>query len=277
MVKFGKTGIFAQAVFNRMFHFYHSHLIMKNSYVYLLIFFLTSCYSQTYIQEYNIHSDDVVFTNNNLAYENDDCELNYSFDDGSMRISVINKTDKNLYLDMTKSAFIRNSESFNYYSGITLIYPSREYNVSFKKDSIKETFLYQKQVLPIKHNGSLKEIYVADVPMICIPPKAYVTLNRFNIFYNFNIQYSKELEMRPKEVSEILYFEENNSPLSFRNRIAYSVGDKATEINYIDNLFFVRSIQNVAEQFYKKRYSPNIYFNSYTVDDVKSGTDPLYW
>lgn len=56
--------------------------------------------------------------NNSLVYENEDCKIFYNLwaENGSMKFVLLNKTDKDIIIDMKRSFFIRNGAALGYFT-----------------------------------------------------------------------------------------------------------------------------------------------------------------
>ena len=70
-----------------------------------------------YYQLYEVDSD-VAKTNEALVYSDEHCDIIYNLWDesGSMDFVFTNKTDKDIYIDLTHSFFIQNGMAYDYYS-----------------------------------------------------------------------------------------------------------------------------------------------------------------
>ena len=84
----------------------------------LLSFGLTSCKTIGY-QVYEVKSPDLIQKNNSMVYENDECRVSYNLweRDGSVAFIFENKSDKDIFIDMSQTFFIKNGAAFDYYNG----------------------------------------------------------------------------------------------------------------------------------------------------------------
>lgn len=78
---------------------------------------LTSC-ANTFYQVYEVEAPSLKQENNSLVYENEDCKIFYNLwaENGSMKFVLLNKTDKDIIIDMKRSFFIRNGAALDYFT-----------------------------------------------------------------------------------------------------------------------------------------------------------------
>jgi hypothetical protein len=218
---------------------------------------LSSCSDNIFYQVYQVDSPDVQLTNNVMLYENDDCKVTYNLwaEKGNLSFMMHNKTDENLYLVMSQSFFILNGIANNYYTesvygksatGSTAVSVADQ--ISLSGYMTNGYYWYpatiSRRVGAIAGVSVTKSVQTKEPEYICIPPHSAKYIDGFMIsdyVYkdcdNFNQNY-------PQTSSSIIRYSQDNSPLKFRNRLAYTIGKKDTEAKYLDHNFWVSSLQN---------------------------------
>ena len=274
----------------------------------VLALLMISCqpYSNFY-QVYEVASQDVNKFGDVLLSENEDCRVTYNLwaENGNVSFLFSNKTDSNLYVVMPKSFFILNGIANDYYTqsvygmsvtnaktatastgvGIrgyltngTLWYPSylsRQYQYSYEV-------------------SSTQSVNTPEMAMICVPSHSSRYIKGFNISDYVYKDCERRNENYPPKSSSLLKFSQENSPLTFRNLIAYSFYDDSSSVKYLDHSFYISSLQNYSEtailieetsrecesqiQIHKKVFTvfaPNKFYNIYsgtpTTSTTKSG------
>ena len=77
---------------------------------------LSSC-NTVFYQVYNTEAPGMIEKDNSLVYENEDCKLMYNLwaEDGSLGFIMHNKTDRDLFVVLPQTFFIKNGIAFDYY------------------------------------------------------------------------------------------------------------------------------------------------------------------
>ena len=223
----------------------------------MLLVLFTSCATNVYYQVYEVKSPDVSRENNVLSYENDDCSVKYNLwaEGGNLSFLFQNKTDKNIYIVMPQSFFILNGVANDYYSestysnsvtGISLLSSSRTASISgFLTNSLS---WYPAQISRqdgVSAGTSVsKGVQTKEPQFVCIPPKSAKFIKGFNIYDHAYKDCDNYKENYPKKVSTLIQYTQANSPVTFRNRIAYSFSNDAAEVEFIDHTFWLSSLQN---------------------------------
>lgn len=91
-------------------------LIMKASLVAVLGLSMASCKSY-YYQVYDVSSNNTKMQDNSLVYENEDCKVLYNLwsNNGKLRFAILNKTDKDIFVNMGQSFYVVNGQAIDYY------------------------------------------------------------------------------------------------------------------------------------------------------------------
>jgi len=90
---------------------------MKQILFFLLIAFsVTSC-KVNYYQVYGVESNDLKQKDNSMVFENEDCKISYNLWGayGSMAFIFENKTNQDIFIDLTQTFFIKNGAANDYY------------------------------------------------------------------------------------------------------------------------------------------------------------------
>ncbi len=264
---------------------------MKNKCLWLLIgmLCLNSCSQMYYyVQVFETQplTENIKSANKGLLYEDEHCSIYYSFwaNGGDASFSIYNKTNDIMYLDLSKSFFIRNNIANDYYkervwetsrTESTSVNSSIALSGSVNKGEIHGV-AYQgnystlpvsgaEQISPISSANVLEShgvIYSTAVAnsfatsksvstaykeqkIIAIPPKATKIVIEYSISDNFLLDC--DLDRYPEEKASI-EFNETTTPLRFTNYVTYKLGESSQE-QVIKNTFYVSRITNYAEPF----------------------------
>lgn len=203
---------------------------MKNLSFYLASiasFFLVSCKSTyTFYQVYETSpvNKDVKTQNGVLQYEDDRCAIRYHFwaEHGTSAFSFFNKTDKIIYIDLTKCFFCKKDDATDLYHGL-----------SFGKATTYSS----------SATTTTSFSYTKPLSVVSIPPHKWKQIPALEIVDK--IYYDCDLEAYPKTSSLSISFDAGNSPICFSNYITYNVGDNKTDFT-VENKFYVSKITNYA-------------------------------
>lgn len=240
-----------------------------------------SC-SSTYkfYQVYNVKplnpETTIVKTENGLVYEDNNCKIYYSFwsENGNAGFFAYNKTNNILYIDLSKSFFVKNGIAYDYYKnrewkethtsntttsssstnawenfrsyGTVTGYTSKNPTFSYGNASGTLSATYYGIISSSNNTSSLgKSISetINEQQIIAIPPHMKKIIYEYNIEYKLYLNCN--LERYPKDKSSII-FNEKNSPLHFGNIITYNLGEGSEDV-VIENLFYVDSISNYTD------------------------------
>lgn len=218
-----------------------------------------ACTSLNY-QVYEVKSE-LTQKDNTMVFENEDCKVSYNLwaKNGSMSFIFENKSDKDLFIDMSQTFFIKNGKAFDYYMNRTFetrsydaINVGYSYNVS-RNLSVLGTWnnMYLAtasvgDVAGVKagaQKGISTAVTVKEQEVICIPAKSYKIIGGYNINSVFTKTCDRNKDF-PKKMSTVATYSETNSPLKFTNRIAYSFEESNKSLKFIENSFWVESIKN---------------------------------
>lgn len=264
---------------------------------------------------------DIRVETNRMVFEDENCQILYNFwrDEGEIGFVFVNKTSENIYLHLDESFYVANGIAYDYYRN-RVFTNSRTYIASTQLSNIYGTtvvnsdasvnanYYYAGSYGTGSANGSqttYKNGYVngsartvtnsasnsvstAEKPIVCIPPHASKIITEYDI--KTSLYRSCDLLRYPKKDDpHSVTFTKNNTPLTFGNRIAYSVGDNEALVR-VNNDFYVSKISNYRDQDITRRETetecgkkvngklihvfresgPDQFFISYTVSNTMS-------
>lgn len=226
-------------------------------------------------------------TNGGVLYEDDNCAVFYKFwtKGGDAGFEFYNKTDEIIYLDLTKTFFIKNGIAYDYYEDKTVtdtetsntsstvtygyaLSASRSYSASISQYYAgnlgqKPTTTYS----PLASSASVgasKSIFGSLLNMsststafghstsVAITDKPILAIPPRSSKYvkNYSIVGKEFIScdlMYYPEYSDKLTFDIANSPVTFSNYITFTKGDKPEEYR-VENQFYVNDITNYVKQ-----------------------------
>lgn len=239
-------------------------IIMKIKNIFSVLFLalgLISC-NPNYYQVYKVNSSDLVQKDNSMVFENEDCTIMYNLWGlkGTMGFIFINKTDEDIFLDMTQTFFIKNGAANDYFRNRT--YETRTFEALNLGYSVSNTYIgvdgywpmqyYVPDAITLKAMLNVKKgvssaVTVKESEFICVPAHSYKVFD----YYLINPLYEKSCENKtdyPQISATLKTFTESNSPLKFKNRIAYSFKKDNTSLKHIENSFYLTEIKNYSKK-----------------------------
>lgn len=274
---------------------------MKNVFAILLLSLaMSSCMSVCY-QVYEVKSSNMTQKDNSMVYENEDCKVLYNLwaEKGSMSFIFENKTDKDIFIDMSQTFFIKNGYASDYYLNRTFETRSFDalsvgYNYSIAKGvtaPVKEwndiylaslANVFGKRVTA--QAGISTGVSIKEQEYVCVPANSYKYVVGYTIKPDFFNTCDKKI-YNPKTEVTLESYDINNTPLEFKNRIAYSFEENNKTLKFIENSFWLASVKNYSKKAaiedvkdetrckgeFEKYYSvfkiggPNQFYRSYQV------------
>lgn len=249
-----------------------------------LTLLFSSCSVKTIYQVVNTKSDSIDSTYN---FENSEINCSYDFWDpksGSpFRFKLYNKTNNPIYLDWSKSSFIINGQSFDYFQEATFseskILAKSSTNIFQNRQNLSSNTT----AAQINSVQSYKQKKVQH-----IPAQSYIEfkLNSGAMEMIKGCDYKINGNERFKEFN----FEKTNSPYIFRNYLSYTNKENETDFKIIDNEFWVNKIYMMNESTFMgdrksidncnntKSYTYSYPFKSkknFYYEKSEKGTNPL--
>lgn len=249
-----------------------NHMKTKNLfYALLALMAFTSCsparYFQVYTAESNLKKD-----NSFLVYENKDCRILYNLwqEKGNAGFIFQNKTDKDIFLIMPKTFFIKNGLakdyflnreistfrtdetvanhsvlSANYFGSADILTFANSYNV-YTTANKTSNLLATKNSNTTKTDSSFGVIQKEN-KVVCIPGNASKVIQLYLI--NSTVFQDCEADnVYPKYKSKSLIYSKEESPIVFRNKIEYSFSESGSDSVVVSNDFWVTEIVNMSEK-----------------------------
>lgn len=239
---------------------------------------LSSCAPTTYFQMYQTQPvTDITIRDNCMAFEDENCEILYNFwkEYGEIGFVFYNKTTENIYLHLNECFYVENGFAYDYYRN-RVYTNSKSYVTSTQSANIHSLYVTKSNASANANyyqmgsfgtgnaygnqttykngyvygstgtitNASSNSVSIAEKQVICIPPKTSKIITEFDI--KSSVYRSCEIYRNPgRKDSHSVTFSKDNTPLSFGNRIAYSIGDSEVLV-HVSNDFYVSKISNYA-------------------------------
>ena len=223
-------------------------------------------------------------TNGGLLYEDENCAIFYKFWNrgGNPGFEFYNKTDKIIYIDLSKTFFVKNGTALDYfqqqtvtntksssvtttetesyglsatssYSGSISQYyagnfgylPTSTFSSATASKSKLFSAMASKSVSKMFSMSNSTSLSTTNSPILSIPPKSSKVICNFSITAHEIV--SCNLKYYPEKYSSVEYTEEN-SPIVFANFITFKVGEDS-QYTHIENEFYVNKVSNYVRQY----------------------------
>ena len=210
-----------------------------------LIFFGCAPSSMVNYQVVSVEAPSLEKTQDGIEYENSDLVLRYDLwsNHGNLKYDVVNKSDQMLHINLQESFFIKDGVSYTYF-------PNQTHSLSpdFYLNSAK-----RRAPDTIAKNRVLTRKMFQSQKVITVPPQSRKEIMSFNLKKE-KFKSCDLTEYPTREDTSEVMFNENNSPMTFENYLAYRVGEKDNAMQSVRNNFYVNKIQNLDEyNFYTEK------------------------
>lgn len=225
-------------------------------------FCMTSCKSY-YYQVYDVGTKDMKTEDNSLVYENEDCKVLYNLwsNNGELKFAILNKTDKDIFVNMGQSFYVVNGQAVDYYQGREFTSQSinhADYMISssvgaFGSSGFWGNGVYDEDGTAIMNamTGKVSKtlsnsVTTREKEIVCIPAKSFKVFN----YYKVNPTRVTTCETNkdfPKKSCKIGTYTQSTTPLSFKNRIAYGFNKSDVADKHLDNDFWISSVTNYSK------------------------------
>ena len=204
---------------------------MKKLLSLLLPVLLISCTKPLY-HVASVQSEQVKRIEDDFVFENDELRVVYNLWEpgGRMRFLLFNKTDNPLYVDWSKSFFIRNDTKTRY-----------SQLPSLGKQAYADTVVYTYQHIRAEPYRTTAR----NNPFTELPSQAYVAIADFPI---------QQVVLHAKAKERSFSYTKENSPLQFGQQLAYSPAKTSADIRFVEHTFWVNKIQLVGGRELTKQY-----------------------
>lgn len=219
---------------------------------------LSSCSSYFY-QVYTVDSN-LQHKENSLVFENEDCKVLYNLwsSNGEVKFAIVNKTDKDIFINMGQTFFTVNGQAREYFQDRT--YTTQRYsetnfgygsaNGRVNGNAFWGNGIYMENTEAIfsarnsKYtNATLSGVTEKEKEIVCIPAKSFKVFN----YYKVNPSWIKVCD-RTKDFPTGKYivgsYSKSDTPMIFNNRIAYGFSKSEVAEKYIDNEFWISGVCN---------------------------------
>lgn len=229
--------------------------------IFFMVLLLNGC-TVNYTQIFETQSTNTRKIDDFFVYENDTVKITYSFWEnyGLLSFGVYNKLNKPIYIDWKNSSFINNSNKIDYWIDET------------QKSTIDyfSSYLYRGPLLKpgfAVQSGTQFSTSTEVKPerITFIPPKSNYYKSQFYLLpiecYKLNSDsINTTIEPRrdrPKKNTTIYSqdFSSSNSPLIFRNFLAFAFSENSKEFFFVDNEFYINSVKQMDLKHYWGRSS----------------------
>lgn len=208
-------------------------------------------------------------------YDNVQVEYNFWEQNGKLYFVITNTGKHDVSLHMDKSFFIINGEAFDYYKGRSYSNSnsssllSGNTTTSGNNNGDYTSFLLSNLQSVTTHNRSniksssnyfsahtTNATSYSEPLTITIPANTYRQICYFELvstlYRDCELLLCNFKKMNNKASSDTISFTQDNAPISFTNRIAYTVADNPT-MHYINDSFYVESITNGNEDYFYEK------------------------
>lgn len=238
--------------------------ILKTAIVVAIGFCMQSC-KGTYYQVYDCgYDDDIKMQDNSLVYENEDCKILYNLwsEDGNVKFAMYNKTDKDIFVNMSQTFFTRNGLANEYYKGRT--YTEQSFLQTTNQNASANLFasgigFWGKNIYmengSAYGNGSLTKVIrsssssvsVKEKEIVCIPARSFKIFNTYSVNPTWQQTCDNQKDF-PKTTYQVGTYSKDNTPITFKNRIAYGFTKNDVADKHIDNMFWLTNITNYSQK-----------------------------
>jgi len=221
------------------------------------------------IQVFDTSSTNVSLNNEYFIYETDTLKITYTFwaSHGVMSFAVYNKLDKPIYIDWKNSSYIYNDNKLNYwidesqtqmssyYGGYyykgPLLKPGVIINEGVQESKASTIKLERITFIPPKSNYYKSHFYLFPLEYYRLEASGQSSTTKKDSLDDNTIVYNKlakEHVVYKKDFSFV------DSPLRFRNYLAFSFSENSQQYFFIDNEFYLSSVKEMRYSHYKGKY-----------------------
>ena len=225
---------------------------------------LASCNQSAYYQVYDVEANNLRQKENSLVYENEDCKVLYNLwsDGGDIRFAFHNKTDKDIFINMGQTFFIVNGQAKDYFY-------DRTYTESYVESATAAVAggktlwdvnsywgdsWYSEHGKTNSLSGLLKSsdakgsaTTIKEKEIICVPAHCFKVICKCSVNPLLMQTCDKDNDY-PSQKKMIKQYGKDNSPITFKNRIAYGFGKDDVATKHIDNDFWISCVTNYSKK-----------------------------
>lgn len=202
---------------------------------------LASCAPVVFQQIATLSSENVEFkSDGTFIYEDPILSVKYNFwsESGKFDFIVTNKTDDNLYLDLSESYFINNGYAYDYYRARTFV------TVHSSAGNSSNAVAWLSNAVNTDTSASYSGGYVeyAERPLVCIPAHSSKVFEEFSVASSVFRECGFIRDPSRRETAVKVY-NALTSPRVIENRLVFRLCDITLPIT---NVFYVSKFQNIA-------------------------------
>lgn len=223
---------------------------------------LSSC-NTYYYQVFSVETNGAQQVDNSLVFENEDCKVCYNLwsNNGKVNFAFFNKTDKDIFINLGQTFFIKNGFAIDYYQGRT--YSTQRNTLTSNSFTIasaasngigiwsKNIYMEDASVLGLAKttksvNSSSYAITTEEKEIVCVPAKCYKTFAYYEASPSQVITCNNDKDY-PTNIANVAEYNQSNTPLTITNRIAYGFQKDDVAEKHIENTFWISSIKNYSQ------------------------------
>ena len=261
--------------------------LLLKSFLILVFASLTGCVSQSYYQLFSTKWEDAEVTESRIRFENDDIVLSFDLwsPGGESSFAIFNKTNSNIYIDLSRSHLIINDIANTYYqnriytkstatnskretitssaaahgSSSTSGYGSSFGNSTFAKSYTSSSYLGSSTTNTSGFSISKGySVSYEEEKIVCIPGKSAKYFSGFEItgyLYSSCDMYKYPSKKETVEIS----FTKENSPYVVTNVLSYGYTlDEEDNFHELRNTFWVNKVENFHSESFIEYRTPEV-------------------
>ena len=220
---------------------------------------LTSCDTINYFQVCEVGSNLPQSSQGKYEYKDNSCTVSYDFwcSGGNPGFEFTNNSDEIIYLDLSKSFFIKNGNAYDYFLNRT-VSASASYVESASASKSGTAYGYWNAIgglIPGSVTASLNvgksaakssTVETEEKSIVAIPPHSSKIFTEYSIISEYF--YDCDYNITPGKKDRPTYnFQLSNSPIRFSNFITYTIGNDPTSHSFTND-FFVNSVSYYHEK-----------------------------
>lgn len=235
----------------------------KITFIISFFFLITGC-TKTFIQVFDTSTTNTQLKGEYYVYENDTVRVTYAFwaDKGVMSFSIYNKSDKPLYLDWKNSSFIYNGDKRNYWIDETHTDLASFYKGTFYNGPLIDPGFTVNAGIQVSASSTVKSERITF-----IPPRSNFSRSSFYLlpicYYESNKFISTIVPRNDNPPKKTTVLSEDfslfDSPLRFRNYLAFSFSENSQQFFFIDNEFYLSSVKDMDYRHFRGKRINNEY------------------
>jgi hypothetical protein len=198
--------------------------------------------SPNFYQVYKANSESGLISNDNIIFEDKNCKVSYNLweEGGDVGFYIYNKTETDITLDLTKSFFVLNGVSYEYFQNRTY---TKTNSSGASVSTAGYSYLYAK---PTNVSGTSTASFATsyeEKPSVTIPSKTMINVSEFHVSNSRYINCDLPKYPSTKDIKTVK-FDKTSSPFIFFNIVTYVVQNETVRF---ENKFFVSEMTNFPE------------------------------